>query len=276
MNKILANSYSNKIFKNLISKTTKAFTWKVDYSFDTRDFLNKTSEYESKIEDTLKHQQKSLPESAIEGHATEEGTNKYSLRNTSEVHAEHFRKFYYTNWKVSSLGLGTYTGAPDDINDFYLYNSIKSCVLSGGINHIDTAINYRYMKSERVVGKVLRTLCTKYSYDRNEIIISSKIGYVPEDADNGKRSHAFVQDLIEKNKISIEDVIFDDKKRPVHCMHPEYLSEQLNISLNNLEIKTVDIMYLHNIQESQGAVLPLEMFEDRLTKAFEFMVRYFI
>ena len=93
--------------------------------------------------------------------ATEEGTRKYSQRNKEEVHSAHFKEMYNTNWKISSLGLGTYIGAPDDINDFYIYNAVKACVQSGGVNLIDTAINYRYMKSERTIGKAINTLLKK-------------------------------------------------------------------------------------------------------------------
>lgn len=39
-----------------------------------------------------------------------------------------------------------------------LYGSIIDSVLSGGVNVIDTAINYRYMKSERVIGAAIRAL----------------------------------------------------------------------------------------------------------------------
>ncbi len=49
-------------------------------------------------------------------------------------------------------------GDPDDKTDYQMYDSLKQSVLSGGINHIDTAPNYRYMKSERTVGKVLTSL----------------------------------------------------------------------------------------------------------------------
>src|SRR5690606_5219167 len=63
--------------------------------------------------------------------------------------------------------------------------------------------------------------------------------------------------------------------RPVHCIHPEFLKEQLDISLNNLNLSGVDVMYLHNVFESQGAVLPQDVFEKRLTTAFEFMVFIF-
>ena len=60
--------------------------------------------------------------------------------------------------KLTSIGIGTYVGEPTDITDFDMYNAIKTSVLSGGVNHIDTAANYRYMKSERVVGRILTVL----------------------------------------------------------------------------------------------------------------------
>lgn len=68
--------------------------------------------------------------------------------------------------RLTSLGIGTYVGAPDDITDFQMYEAIKTSVLSGGVNHIDTAPNYRYMKSEKTVGKVLTVLERKYDIDR--------------------------------------------------------------------------------------------------------------
>jgi hypothetical protein len=39
--------------------------------------------------------------------------------------------------------MGTYIGPPDDITDFDVYNATKLLVLSGGVNVLDTAINYR-------------------------------------------------------------------------------------------------------------------------------------
>lgn len=264
-----------RLLNNNFTKLIKRFHTKnplhnINYAYDTRDFLNKIEDYETQLDDRAKVFQTN--EDPLQGYATENGTEKYAEKNKEEVLAEHFRKFYFNDLTVSSIGLGTYIGPPDDITDFYMYNAVKSCVLSGGVNLIDTAINYRYMKSERAVGKALKILCSKYDYDRNELIVCSKIGYVPEDADTGKKSHAFVQHLVEGDKISMEDIIFDDKKRPVHCMHPEFLKEQLNLSLHNLGLSTLDIMYLHNVVESQGAVLPKDVFDQRLAKAFEFMV----
>lgn len=65
-----------------------------------------------------------------------------------------------------------------------MYDAIKQSVLSGGLNHIDTAPNYRYMKSEKTVGKVITALHSKYGFKRDELFVTSKVGYVPEDASN--------------------------------------------------------------------------------------------
>ena len=75
-----------------------------------------------------------------------------------EVHPENFKTPYNTGLKLSSIGYGTYIGDPDDMTDFKMYDAIKTCFLSGGVNVIDTAPNYRYMKSERTIGKAITTL----------------------------------------------------------------------------------------------------------------------
>jgi len=58
-----------------------------------------------------------------------------------------------------------------------MFNGLIESIQSGGVNVIDTAINYRYQKSERVVGAVLRYLLEK-GYSREELFICSKVGYI--------------------------------------------------------------------------------------------------
>lgn len=72
-----------------------------------------------------------------------------------EVHPENFKSPFNSNLRLSSLGYGTYVGDPDDHTDWMMYDAIKTAVLSGGLNVIDTAPNYRYMKSEKTVGRIL-------------------------------------------------------------------------------------------------------------------------
>lgn len=49
----------------------------------------------------------------------------------------------HTPLELSTIGLGTYIGVPDDTTDFDVYNAAKYLALSGGVNVFDTAINYR-------------------------------------------------------------------------------------------------------------------------------------
>lgn len=108
------------------------------------------------------------------GYATKEGTEKYYRMSqyaevdNLNVHVDNFRSLFHNELiRLTSIGIGTYIGDPDDITDFEMYNAIKTSVLSGGVNHIDTAPNYRYMKSEKVVGKILNVLDRKYDIHRD-------------------------------------------------------------------------------------------------------------
>lgn len=98
-----------------------------------------------------------------------------------DVSHAHFRTPFKSDLRLTSLGYGSYVGDADDRTDYLMYDALKQSVLSGGINVVDTAPNYRYMKSERTIGKVLTTLHSKYGVKRNELFVSSKAGYVPED-----------------------------------------------------------------------------------------------
>lgn len=81
--------------------------------------------------------------------------------------------------EMSTVGLGTYIGAPDDQTDFDVYNAIKLMIRSGGINVLDTAINYRCQKGERTIGAALKTLIRKHGMKRDELFVCSKNGYIP-------------------------------------------------------------------------------------------------
>ena len=45
--------------------------------------------------------------------------------------------------QLSTVGLGSYLGLPDDTTDFDVYNATKLLIQSNGVNVLDTAINYR-------------------------------------------------------------------------------------------------------------------------------------
>lgn len=54
-------------------------------------------------------------------------------------------------------------------------------------------------------------------------------------------------------------------------MHPKFLNHQLNLSLDNLKLQTIDLYYLHNCAESQLALLGEKKFYSKLAKCFEFL-----
>lgn len=123
--------------------------------------------------------------------------------------------------ELSTVGLGSYLGAPDDKTDFDLYNAAKLLVKSGGVNVLDTAINYRCQKSERAFGAAIKTLTRKYEVQRDELFVCTKNGYIPDDADNGIPAATLIEDLINDNLISQDDIAAG-----IHCMHPNFLEHQ--------------------------------------------------
>jgi len=137
-------------------------------------------------------------------------------------------------------------GDPDDITDFELYNAIKTSVLSCGVNHIDTAPNYRYMKSEKTVGKALTVLENKYDIKRDQLFVTSKGGYVPENAEELISRREMMDKMI--NEVGVPEDSFVQESG--HCLDPKFLEYQLDESLNRLNLETLDVYYLHNPYEA--------------------------
>ena len=81
---------------------------------------------------------------------------------------------------MSSIGIGTYLGVNTDAADAAYAAAIRKAVISG-INVIDTAINYRAQRSERAVGTAIHALLASGDATREQLVISSKAGYIPLD-----------------------------------------------------------------------------------------------
>ena len=98
-------------------------------------------------------------ESKQKDHATVEGTKRYAKRFANTVAPDYFN-LTHNNLSLSSIGAGTYLGESNDEGD-KKYNISISYALLNGINVLDTAIKYRKMRSEVVIGKVLQEIITK-------------------------------------------------------------------------------------------------------------------
>lgn len=166
------------------------------------------------------------------------------------------------------MGIGSYLGAPDSSDDLRLFNAVIEAVGSGGLNVIDTASNYRYQKSERSIGAALRQMVSNNSVGRSELFISSKCGYLPVDGDRNISAEVLVNSLIKQKLIENQDIAGE-----AHCMHPNFIRNQVERSLENLQLETIDLMYLHNAAEAQMSLIGEEKFLERLGKSFEMFER---
>jgi len=209
-------------------------------------------------------------EERITGYATPEGTRGYAERfeGKNGIAQGHFRRPDEDNGDsliLSSLGVGTYLGDPDPKDDALMTRAIVDSVASGAVNVIDTAINYRYQCSERAVGKALVQLLQK-GFKRSEIFVSSKNGFIsPDAAVKEDFNDFFKREFVDTGIVQKEDLASG-----MHCMSPRYLNHQLNKSLENLGLETIDLMYLHNAPESQLPAVGRQEFMKRLQLAFEF------
>ena len=90
----------------------------------------------------------------LTGRATPEATARYRDRHPTLRDAGHFRQLPPVAGELwlSSIGLGTYLGEPDDAADVEYTQAIVAALRSG-INVLDTAINYRHQRSERNIGE---------------------------------------------------------------------------------------------------------------------------
>ncbi|MFZ8862240.1 MAG: aldo/keto reductase, partial [Thermocrinis sp.] len=101
---------------------------------------------------------------------------------------------------ISELGVGTYLGDFDQATSEG-YKQVIRTAYKRGVNVVDTAIVYRYMKSERDVGAVAKEL------GRENLIISTKGGYVPYDIDLGADpKDYFYENFINTGIINLQEM----------------------------------------------------------------------
>jgi len=165
---------------------------------------------------------------------------------------------------MSSIGVGTYLGQPDEQTDRRYTEAVVRAV-ELGVNVIDTAANYRFQRSERSIGAALTELQGR-GFARDELVICTKGGYLPFDGAPPRDVRQYVEDNFIKTGIAS----WADIAGGSHCMTPGYLENQLEQSLRNMELDCVDVYYVHN-PESQLSAVSGEEFSRRLRAAFEFL-----
>jgi uncharacterized protein YyaL (SSP411 family)/aryl-alcohol dehydrogenase-like predicted oxidoreductase len=168
------------------------------------------------------------------GGASAEGTQRYAARFGASALPSAYRRLGSTGLLASVVGFGSYR-VDDETPGF---GEALQKALEGGVNLVDTSTNYGNGGSERLVGATLARLFGTGALGRDEIIVVSKIGYVQ--GHNLELAQARESD----GRPFAEMVKYADGCW--HCIHPDFLADQLDRSLERLRLERLDVCLLHN------------------------------
>lgn len=162
---------------------------------------------------------------------------------------------------LSLLGIGSALGAPTDEEDA-AYDLALRRALELGVNHVDTAINYRCQRSERTIGRTLRDVGPK----NGPIFVTTKGGYLPLEAPP-PANKAEYRDYINREYLDTGIIQAADLVAGGHCIAPNFLRNQVERSIANLGVASIDIYYIHNPEQQLDAISRDE-FDIRMHAAF--------
>ena len=200
----------------------------------------------------------------IPGAASFDGTERYASRIGGRLPADHFRRLD-GGPRTSSVGIGTYLGREDAATDL-AYQQAITRALERGVNVVDTAVNYRFQRSERAIGAVLEDAFRRRLVARDEVLVATKGGFIPFDGVMPRDAGAyFTEHYLRPGVVQPDEVVGG-----AHCMSPRYLDNQIERSRANLGLATLDVYYVHN-PEMQLAEVGRPEFLARLRRAFEGM-----
>jgi aryl-alcohol dehydrogenase-like predicted oxidoreductase len=166
----------------------------------------------------------------INGHATIDATADYAARYAPVSCAS----LGHSGLITSQAGFGGYRISSGVSH----HEKALRAAICSGINLIDTSTNYADGGSEILVGQVLEDLTTRKEVKRQQVIVISKVGYLQGEnfalSQQRKSQGRPFQDLVEYGQ-GLE-----------HCIHPEFIEDQLTRSLTRLKLETLDGYLLHN------------------------------
>ena len=166
----------------------------------------------------------------ITGHATVAGTSALAERCAGLT----FGPLGRTGLLVSQAGFGGYrvsTGVSP-------HAEALGQALQSGVNLIDTSANYADGGSEMLIGQVLAQLIASGRLRREEVVLVSKAGYLQG------RNYAISQARKRRGQPFPDLVPYAEGLE--HCIHPDFLEDQLSRSLARLGVEAIDVYLLHN------------------------------
>ena len=196
------------------------------------------------------------------GNATPEGTASFVSRFSKKSSLDFYSKSNQ-NLSLSSIGIGMYKGENSDQGDQAWKASIKKSV-TNGINFFDTAIRYRNQRSEKILGSTLSDLIKKKKLKREEVFITSKGGLI------GIPNNSSEESYINKTVRGSWKVPKKEIYKNLHSIYLPFLKKQLDISLDNLNMSSLDCYFIHN-PELTKAIKSEEEFYQRISDIFKWL-----
>lgn len=170
----------------------------------------------------------------------------------------------YCKSGMGRIALGTHLGDFSK-EDSKKYQEAISYALQHGITTIDGAINYRGMCSEKDEGAAIGTLMEKGNLRREDFCITSKAGLLYGDVQAGKNPGKYLEEVLEPQGITRAD--FSEYGGLYQTLNPKFFEIALQKSLQNLDLETIDVHYIH-IPEISRLQLTQEEFYDRMEMLF--------
>jgi aryl-alcohol dehydrogenase-like predicted oxidoreductase len=195
-----------------------------------------------------------------------------ALPHETQIYCSRFphlmhKKLGKTGLNISACGFGTYRV---DYRVREHFDSLEYALLSG-INLIDSSSNYSDGGSEMLIGNVLKKLIENGRIKREEIVLVTKGGYI-----QGKSYEAAKR---KKEKGEIFKEIVEYSEGLWHSIHPDFIREQIKLSLERMNVDTIDLYLLHNPEYLLDSKLSEELnleeirheYYRRIGKAFELL-----
>jgi aryl-alcohol dehydrogenase-like predicted oxidoreductase len=127
------------------------------------------------------------------------------------------------------------------------------------------------MKSEKNIGKAIKRLIDDRIISRDQVFISTKNGYITNDGD-----YPSIDVLEYMHKMFISQGIIDSKdiSSGYNVLNPKYIRKCIDKSLTNMQLDTIDLVYVHNAYESWFEDITRNEFDEMIRRVFEVYEEY--
>lgn len=174
------------------------------------------------------------------GTCDEKGTEYFKFKSERLMNCAMIKTF--NNLHLSRKWLctsETNSSSPD--YEFDMFHIWKQSALKGLVNCFHTSPVHKGTIAQRVVGVAIDNLIKNHRISRKELHVSWEIGQVSDDLWERMPAILSILDLWKKGEIKESDFLHRRK----YWLHNEFLEFQIDQARNNMNLKTLDIAYIH-------------------------------